>query len=264
MSTEKLFSLRNPWFVGSVAIVGLVFLASALVGFVWVPYKQNGQTIEGLWDAICRAAGAPGEAPAAADAQRKIVKSSDVVVKAGMIASNDNLAIGRGATLAQRCTMCHGVRGMSGADTPNLAGQYVEATYKQLRDFKDGYRKSEIMAPHVRGLSEQDMADLSAYYASLPREHPPPSLVEQLRAPAIVQVGAPMRNIPPCISCHGGSDYKSASPQLEGASASYLREQLYAFVNGTRSNDIHGQMRNIARQMTPEEIETVARYYARR
>lgn len=263
MSTEKLFSFRNPWFTGSVAIVGGVFAVSALIGFVWVPYKQNGQTIEGLWDAICRAAGAPAAAPGKEEAARKVVKSSDVIVKAGMVAT-DELSIGRGGTLAQRCTMCHGVRGMSGADTPNLAGQYAEATYKQLRDFKDGYRKSEIMVPHVRGLSDQDMLDLSAYYAYLPREHPPPSLVEQLRAPAIVQIGAPMRNIPPCISCHGGSDYKNASPLLDGASASYLREQLYAFANGTRSNDIHGQMRNIARQMTPEEIETAARYYSRR
>lgn len=263
MSTEKLFSFRNPWFTGSIAIVGLTFAVSALIGFVWVPYKQNGETIQGLWDAICRAAGTPGEASSAGEDKRHVVKSSDVIVKAGMVATDD-LSIGRGATLAQRCTMCHGVRGMSGADTPNLAGQYPEATYKQLRDFKDGYRKSEIMAPHVRALSNQDMLDIAAYYASLPREHPPPTLVEQLRAPAIVQIGAPMRNIPPCISCHGGSDYKSASPQLEGASASYLREQLHAFVNGTRKNDIHGQMRNIARQMTPEEIETAARYYARK
>lgn len=263
MSTEKLFSFRNPWFVGSAAVVALTFVAAALIGFVWVPYKQDDQTIKTLWDAICRAAGAPSEAISAGAAGRTVVKSSDVIVKAGMVAT-DNFSIGRGATLAQRCTMCHGVRGMSGAATPNLAGQYAEATYKQLRDFKDGYRKSEIMAPHVRGLSDQDMLDLAAYYAYLPREHPPPALVEQLRAPAIVQIGAPMRNIPPCISCHGGSDYKSASPLLDGASASYLRDQLQAFANGTRSNDIHAQMRNIARQMTPEEIETVARYYSRR
>lgn len=263
MNSERLFSLRNPWFVGSIAIVGVVFLLSALVGFVWVPYKQGGQTIQGLWDAICRAAGAPGEATKADASKRKVVKSSDVIMTAGMV-SADQLSVGRGATLAQNCTMCHGVRGMSGADTPNLAGQFAEATYKQLRDFKDGHRKSEIMAPHVRGLNDQDMRDLAAYYAYLPRETPPPSLVEQLRAPAIVQVGAPMRNIPPCISCHGGSEYKSGSPLLEGASASYIREQMQAFANGTRANDIHGQMRNIARQMTPEEIETVARYYSRR
>lgn len=43
------------------------------------------------------------------------------------------------------------------------------------------------------------------------------------------------------------------------AVAAHIREQLYAFVNGRRSNDIHGQVRNIARQMTPEEIEVVAR-----
>lgn len=263
MSSERLFSFRNPWFTGSVGIVFAIALVSALIGFVWVPYKQNGKNIEGLWDAICRAAGVPSSSKAVEQDKSRVVRASDVIVTPTMI-SVDSLSIGRGATLAQRCTMCHGVRGMSGADTPSLAGQYPEATYKQLRDFKSGHRVSQIMAPHVRDLNDQDMHDLAAYYASLHREKPPPSTLEQLRAPPIVQIGAPMRNIAPCISCHGGSDYKSASPSLEGASASYLREQLHAFANGTRTNDIHGQMRNIARQMTPEEIETVARYYSRR
>lgn len=263
MTTERLFSLRNRWFVLSIAGVAAIALVAGLIGFVWIPYRQSDQTIAGFWDAICRAAGAPAASAATKESGTQVVRASEVIVTPQMV-SVDNLSIGRGATLALRCTMCHGVRGMSGADTPNLAGQYAEAIYKQLRDFQSGHRKSEIMSPHVRGLSDRDMHDLAAYYAYLPRVKPPPTLVEQLRAPAIVQVGAPMRNIAPCVSCHGGSDYKNTSPLLEGASASYLREQLHAFANGKRSNDIYGQMRNIARQMTPEEIETVARYYSRR
>jgi cytochrome c553 len=263
MSTERLFSLKNPWFVYSVVGVAAIALIAGLIGFVWVPYRQGNRTIAGLWDAICRAAGVPVATQAETDREGKPLRASEVIVTPQMI-SSDSLSIGRGATLAMRCTMCHGARGMSGADTPNLAGQYPEAIYKQLRDFKSGHRKSELMAPHVRDLSDQDMRDLSAYYAYLPRVAPPPDLAEQMKAPAIVQIGAPMRNIAPCVSCHGGSDYKNTSPLLEGASASYIREQLQAFANGTRSNDIHGQMRNIARQMTPEEIETVARYYSRR
>ena len=263
MSDERLFSLRNPWFVGSVVSVVVVLLISGLVAFVWVPYVQAGTTLAGLWDAICRAAGAPAETTAPVEFGRAKVSSSDVIVFPQMIAA-DTLAIGRGGTLAQRCTMCHGIRGMSEAETPNLAGQPPEAIYKQMRDFQSRRRTSEIMAPHARDLSDQDMRDLAAYYSSLSRISPPPSLVEQLRAPGIVQIGAPMRNIAPCVSCHGGSDIKTASPLLDGEPAPYIREQLRAFADGSRSNDIHAQMRNIARQMTSEEIDVVARYYSRR
>jgi cytochrome c553 len=79
-----------------------------------------------------------------------------------------------------------------------------------------------------------------------------------------IQIGAPMRNIAPCVSCHGGSEQKVTAPLLDGEPASYIRDQLLAFADGSRRNDILGQMRNIARQMTPEEIEIVARYYSRR
>jgi cytochrome c553 len=65
--------------------------------------------------------------------------------------------------------MCHGARGLSQADSPNLAGQYPVAIYKQLVDFRTGARASAVMAPLVANLSEADMRDLAAYYAYLPR-----------------------------------------------------------------------------------------------
>ena len=73
--------------------------------------------------------------------------------------------------------------------------------------------------------------------------------------------GAPMRNIAPCGSCHGDIDNKAGSPWLGGQSAVYIKAQLHAFASGTRRNDISQQMRNVARQMTTEEIDRVARYY---
>jgi cytochrome c553 len=83
----------------------------------------------------------------------------------------------------------------------------------------------------------------------------------KLPAPQIVATGAPMRNIAPCGSCHGDIDNKAGSPWLGGQSAVYIKAQLQGFATGTRRNDIHQQMRNIARQMTAEEIDQVARYY---
>ena len=73
---------------------------------------------------------------------------------------------------AKHCTMCHGARGMSEANSPNLAGQYPAVISKELRDIKSGARESAVMAPLVAPLSDQDMRDLAAYYAYLPR--PPP------------------------------------------------------------------------------------------
>jgi cytochrome c553 len=70
-----------------------------------------------------------------------------------------------------------------------------------------------------------------------------------------------MRGIAPCGSCHGSLDNKTGSPWLEGQSEVYLKAQLIAFTTGERRNDISQQMRNIARQMTAEEIDQVAHYY---
>ena len=104
------------------------------------------------------------------------------------------------------------------------------------------------------------MRDLAAYYAYLPRV-PSPHVDARLAAPLIVTIGAPMRNIAPCGSCHGDIDTKAGSPWLGGQSAVYIKAQLQAFASGARRNDISQQMRNIARNMTADEIEQAARYY---
>jgi cytochrome c553 len=103
------------------------------------------------------------------------------------------------------------------------------------------------------------MHALAAYYASLPRLRPASPNGE---VPAIVRFGAPMRNIAPCDTCHGGIDHTMASPWLHGAPKGYLRTQLTAFAKGERTNDINGQMRAMARRLTPGEIEDAAAYYA--
>ena len=79
-----------------------------------------------------------------------------------------------------------------------------------------------------------------------------------------MRVGDPLRNIAPCIACHGGTDHKFGAPWLEGMPKEYLVVQLKDFQTGARHNDSHAQMRNMTRQMTPAEIEQVADFYARR
>ncbi len=187
-------------------------------------------------------------------------KTSNVVMTSEMLTRHDQVSIGRGATLAQRCAICHGPQGVSDANSPNLAGQFAAVTYKELNDFKTGARVNVVMSPFAANLSNQDMLDVAAYYAYLPRV-PSNKLDPAIAGAAIVTIGAPMRNIAPCGSCHGDIDNKAGSPWLGGQSAVYIKAQLQAFAAGTRRNDISQQMRNIARQMTAEEIDQVARYY---
>jgi cytochrome c553 len=260
MNRERLFSLNNPWFVSSAGITIVLFTVTALGGLVLLPYAQPDLKFSGIWDAICSAAGVPRTSLTAASINPDF-KISTVVMTSDMLSHPSADTIGRGATLAQQCAICHGPTGVSRADSPNLAGQYASVVYKELRDFKSGARVNGVMTPFALPLSEQDMLDLAAYYAYLPRlpaYHP-----NQITpAPRIVVNGAPMRNVAPCGSCHGGLDNKAGSPWLEGQSAVYMKSQLQAFASGARRNDISGQMRNIARQMTPDEMDQAARYYA--
>jgi cytochrome c553 len=265
MSGERLFSLRNVWFTASVgALIGIVVVAAA-IGFLWIPLAQSEKSAAGLWNAICTAAGVPLPYRRAQQAATPVAIPSDVIVTAQLMKPADGLSIGRGATLAMQCAGCHGARGMSPADAPNLAGQHDVATYKQLRDFKSGHRGSAIMEPLAASLGDQDMRDLAAYYGDLPREAgAAAAAAAPQEAPVIVRNGVPMRNIAACTSCHGGIDGKTGSPRLDGQPAPYIQAQLQAFASGARRNDIQEQMRNAARHMTPEEIAAAARYYAGR
>ncbi|GLQ87370.1 c-type cytochrome [Dyella flagellata] len=259
----RLISFRNPWFSASVGAISLLFLFSAFVGFVWLPSAQDDALFKGLLNAICSAAGRPGAwLGEAAPAVPPKAPVSSVVLTPGMFdGASAGGSIGRGATLALRCTMCHGARGVSAANTPDLAGQYAASIYKELRDFQSAARTSAIMAPMVVGLSDQDLRDLSAYYAALPRDGGSGERKMQ-PVPTIVATGAPMRNVAPCESCHGDMATKLGAPWLGLQPRDYLKSQLEAFAHGGRHNDISAQMRNIARNMTPDEINASASYYA--
>lgn len=260
MSDERLFTLRNPWFRVSVGTAIGVIVFSAVVGFVWLPSVQRDAQFQGIWNAICSAAGVPQKWLSGTPVE-PAWQVSTVEVTPQLLAGAGQLSIGRGATLALRCTMCHGARGVSEANTPNLAGQFAIVIYKELLDFQTGARQNAVMSPMVRGLSDQDMRDLAAYYAFLPRAVPVHHIYGE-SAPEIVVQGSPLRNIPACAACHGGMDSKVGSPWLDGLPAAYTKAQLQAFADGTRHNDTSEQMRNIARNMTPGEIDAAAAYYA--
>jgi cytochrome c553 len=260
MMPERPASRGIGWVPVSIGITAAIAVASIIVGFGWLPLQQRGEEFSGIWDAICSAAGLVQVSSGTEQVVQADYPTTRIELTPQMLRNPSAQSIGRGATLALRCTMCHGARGLSKADTPNLAGQYPIAIYKQLMDFKSGARASAVMGPLVSDLSDADMRDLAAYYAYLPREAQPAAGA----SPQIVASGAPVRGIAPCGSCHGALEVKIGAAWLGGQPGDYLRAQLKAFSSGARRNDIGEQMRNVARAMTAEEIDAASRFYADR
>jgi cytochrome c553 len=259
---ESTAAPASAWVRRSVVWLVVLTVVCLLVGFVWLPSVHADFRADGLWASICRAAGVPASGSGAGGATAA-KPTTDVVLERAMAREGTTEAIGRGATLALNCTMCHGSRGMSESNAPNLAGQYSEVVVKQLHDYKTGHRRSSIMEGLAKVMSARDMDDIGAYYASLPKARAAPTTYGE-PLPALVRVGDPLRNIAPCISCHGGVDQKLGAPWIEGMPKDYLVAQMVAFKNGERRNDSQAQMRNMVRAMTAREIEEVAAFYARK
>ena len=254
--------MRDPWVRWSIAWLAAITAVSLVMGFLWLPSVHADFTVKGIWDGICRAAGVPADWGTGEKA-RPAERSTGVVLEPAMARSATADAVGRGASLAlAQCTMCHGARGVSEANAPNLAGQYPEVVIKQLKDYQSGDRTSTIMQALAAKLSPRDIEDLAAHYAALPRPRNAP-VTDMSTVPPLVKVGDPMRNIAPCASCHGGIEQKLGTPWLEGMPKDYLAQQLRDFTSGARRNDSHAQMRNMARELTAKEIEEVSAFYAR-
>lgn len=172
--------------------------------------------------------------------------------------------VSAGKAKAVACAACHGADGNSPSDMfPKLAGQGEAYLLKQLIEFKDGTRENAVMAPMVAALSEQDMADLSAFYAS--NKTTAGAVAEELfeAGQAIYRGGNKETGVPACMACHGptGAGMPAAKwPALSGQYAAYTEAQLNAFASGTRSNDSNSMMRDIAGKMTADEIKAVSAY----
>lgn len=169
-----------------------------------------------------------------------------------------------GKTKSAVCAGCHGATGNSvNPEWPSLAGQGAGYLTKQLKDFKDGKRDNATMAPMAAPLSEQDMEDLSAYFASqtFKQGAADESLVEL--GQSIYRGGVPSSGVAACIGCHGpdGAGNPAARfPALQGQHAKYVENQLKAFSEGQRANDSAKMMRSVAARMTDKEIRAVASY----
>ena len=185
---------------------------------------------------------------------------------------------GRGQALNRDlfCASCHGNEGVAPTlNWPHLAGQKVAYTAKMMLDYQSGPRqegeRGRLMHDVGVVLSPQEIADLAAYYASLPapRESTTPRPVLQpsatdLPAAVLVRKGDPSRLITPCASCHGaaGEGGRLEAPVLAGQNPRYFPRTLLDYQHGIRANDGKKTMRAFTRGLTPAEIAALAVYYA--
>ncbi|HEC74916.1 MAG TPA: cytochrome c4 [Methylophaga aminisulfidivorans] len=172
--------------------------------------------------------------------------------------------INAGKQKAMMCAACHGADGNSPTDAyPKIAGQGAKYIAKQLANFKSGERNNAIMAGMVASLSEQDMADLAAYFSS--KKMAPGAVSEALleAGEKLYRGGNKETGVPACMACHGpnGSGVPAAAwPKLSSQYSTYVEAQLYAFKKGERHNDPNSMMRDIAGKMSDDEIKAVSAY----
>lgn len=190
-----------------------------------------------------------------------IVLTSALLLSVGNLNAAGNADAGK--TKAAACAACHGADGNSMVPTfPKLAGQHEEYTIKQLSELKSGVRKDPVMGPMAMGLSEQDQADLGAYFSSQKTKIGSVS-GEYAAGEKIYRGGIKEKGVAACMACHGpdGSGNPAAKfPSVRGQHADYVKKQLMDFRTGTRSNDLNGMMRDVATSLTDQEIADVAKY----
>jgi cytochrome c553 len=167
-----------------------------------------------------------------------------------------------GKAKSAMCSACHGVDGNSLVPMyPKLAGQHAEYTAKQLKEFKSGARENAVMAGMAAALSEQDMAELGAYFAS---QKPTPGNGKGSELGRKLYFGGDTaRGITACIACHGATGKgvaKAGFPVVANQSVEYLTAQLMSFKAGERYNDRNGMMRNIAKRLKKDDIDALAQY----
>jgi len=182
-----------------------------------------------------------------------------------VVASGDAAA---GKVKAATCSACHGANGISQVPiNPNLAGQVPGYISAQLKAFKSGERKNAIMAGMAASLSDEDMDDLDAFYASLEAKTSS-QLTEEDKAlaeqgEAIYRGGFADRGISACMSCHGPSGHGIPKnyPRVSAQHKEYLEQQLLAYKKGQRVG-YNSIMKDIAFGLSELQIKQLAAYMA--
>jgi cytochrome c553 len=201
------------------------------------------------------------------DSGRTIVGLAALAIALGatsLASADGSVEAGRAKSLT--CSACHGADGNSvNPDWPSLAGQHPLYAERQLQAYKDGSRSNVLMTGMALGLSDEDIADLSAYYAA---QKPAaltadPALVS--RGARIYRGGVAESGVSACIACHGPSAHGNplaGYPNIAGQHASYIVMTLKEYAGDQRKTDAHlnQMMRNVSAQLREEEMQAVASY----
>lgn len=167
---------------------------------------------------------------------------------------------------ATACVACHGANGEGNASAgyPRLAGQNATYLAKQLHSYQQGTRENPVMQPVAKAMSDTDIQNVAAYYASLTPDANADTGHINSAGEELAQRGDWDNTIPACISCHGpgGHGVDPYFPALAGQHASYITSQLNAWRNGKRHNDANELMKVVAERLSKQQIQDVAEYFA--
>jgi cytochrome c553 len=180
-----------------------------------------------------------------------------------------------GATKAAVCGACHGPTGNSvNPEWPNIAGQNEVYLREQLAMIKAKKRNNPVMQPIVEPMSDQDFADVAAYFS----KQTPAGLESDpsywKAGEALYKSGDAARGIPACMACHGPGGQGNAGsgyPALRAQHAVYTVKQLQDYLTKNRYRDPanaqtvyttrnSAMMTTIAPRLTPEDIRNLASY----
>lgn len=182
---------------------------------------------------------------------------------AATAAAKPDLAKGQQISTAV-CAACHTADGSRGAPAnPIIAGQHADYLAKQLHDFKSGKRANAVMSGMAAPLSEDDIRNVSAFYAGksakpgFAKDKDTVTLGEK-----IYRGGIAAKQVPACAACHSpnGAGIPVQFPRVSGQHADYTAAQLQAFRAGSRANG--PMMHDIAARLSDVEIKAVADYMA--
>ena len=173
--------------------------------------------------------------------------------------------------IGESCSQCHGADGLGRGEGafPKLAGQrplYLDAS---LQAYARGERHSGIMEPIAAGLDAEESRALALYYARLENASPPVATRDAARhielGARIANRGLPDQLVPACVECHGPVARRRNPhyPALAGQYADYLERQLTLLKEERRGGTAYVHiMRQVAGQLTQEQIRAVALYFA--
>lgn len=162
------------------------------------------------------------------------------------------------------CAACHSADGNSVAPNfPKLAGQNENYLLKQLKDIQGGARSIPEMTGLLNGMSEQDLADISAYFASQTVQIGQAAADQVEAGEAIYRAGIAEKGVAACTACHsptGIGNNAAGFPALGGQHATYIESSLKKFAAGERNNDPSAMMRDIAVKLNEAEMKAVSQY----